>query len=306
MTGVCTVAYVTWDKTHLGKIGVWWSGSWKPPEEDGVEPARELESAGYGAFWSSGGFKPGLSERFDRLLGATDRAIVASGIVNIWLTEAQDLASAFHQLDRLHPGRFLLGLGASHAPLVDGYSRPYEKMVGYLDALDASRPPVPKERRLLAALRPRMLELSASRAAGAHPYLVPVEHTFRARRVLGEGPILAPEVTVVPESDPSKARALGRRFASGYLALPNYVNNLRSLGFDDDDLAAGGSDRLIDALVVWGDLEAIGTRVREHLEAGADHVCVQVLAPFEGFPLAQYKDLASALATERQSPNGLT
>jgi len=172
-------------------------------------------------------------------------------------------------------------------------------MVRYLDALDALDQPVAAvapDRRVLAALGPRMLELSAERAAGAHPYFVPVEHTARARRLLGQGPLLAPELTAVLEQDPVTARATARTFTSGYLTLPNYTNNLRSFGFDDEDLAGGGSDRLVDAVVAWGDADAVAARVREHHQAGADHVCVQVLSPSnQSFPLAQYRELAAVL-----------
>jgi probable F420-dependent oxidoreductase len=168
-------------------------------------------------------------------------------------------------------------------------------MVEYLDALDTMGPVVAKDRRVLAALRPRMLELARERAAGAHPYFVPVEHTARARQTLGEGPLLAPEVTVVLDRDPARACDLARTFTAGYLTLPNYTNNLRSLGFGDDDLTGGGSDRLVDALVCWGDLDGVAARVGAHYAAGADHVCVQVLSTRESFPLAEYRELAPAL-----------
>jgi probable F420-dependent oxidoreductase len=169
-------------------------------------------------------------------------------------------------------------------------------MVSYLDALDASTPTVPKDRRALAALGPKMLSLSAERSAGAHPYFVPVEHTARAREILGPGPLLAPEVTVVLESDPERARELARTFTTGYLGLPNYANNLRTLGYGEDDLAGGGSDRLVDAVVAWGDVDAVAGRLRQHHEAGADHVCVQVIAEGRAvFPLEQYRQLAPAV-----------
>ena len=168
-------------------------------------------------------------------------------------------------------------------------------MVSYLDALDALPTPVPPQQRVLAALGPRMLELAARRAAGAHPYFVPVEHTARARTILGPGPLLAPELAVVLETDPTRARELAREYASIYLAAPNYTQNLRTLGFGDDDLSGTGSDRLIDALVPHGDPAAIASRVRDHLDAGADHVCIQVVAGREGFPLAEYTELAPAL-----------
>ena len=279
----------------LGPLGVWWSGSWRVAADPVLDAAAELEALGYGAIWSSGGFKSGLSSRFGRLLASTRAVVVASGIVNTWLVDPAALASAVAGLDAAHPGRFLLGLGASHAPLVEGYTRPYTHVAAYLDALDDLVVPVPVARRVLAALGPRMLSLAAARAAGAHPYLVPVEHTARARAVMGPGPLLAPEVTAVLDADPARARRLARQFVSGYLALPNYANNLRALGFDDD-LADGGSDRLIDAVVAWGTAEGVVERIRQHHEAGADHVCVQILSPEEGFPMAPYRDLWRAWA----------
>ena len=201
----------------------------------------------------------------------------------------------FRSLDAQYPGRFVLGLGASHAPLVENYTRPYSRMVAYLDTLDVAGPEVGKDRRMLAALGPRMLELARDRAAGAHPYFVPVEHTAHARTILGKGPLLAPEVTVVLESDPTTARNLARTFTAGYLTLPNYANNLRRLGFGDEDLAGGGSDRLVDAVVAWGDVDAVASRVQEHRAAGADHVCIQVLPIRDSFPVTAYRELAPAL-----------
>jgi len=275
----------------LGRVGVWWSASWRGADGDADVPA-ELEALGYGALWSSGGFQPGLAGRFMRLLSATTHMIVASGIVSIWASTPDGTAGAAADLDAEYPGRFVLGLGTSHAPLVAHYARPYAHMVGFLDGLDATGPAVGKDRRVLAALGPRMLALARDRAAGAHPYFVPVEHTARARAILGDGPVLAPEVTVVLERDPEVARGLARDFTAGYLRLENYANNLRALGFGDDDLAGGGSDRLVDALVAWGDPEAVATRIAEHHAAGADHVCVQVLPGGGTFPVTAYRELA--------------
>jgi len=281
----------------LGRVGVWWSGSWRIDGEASVDVADELETLGYTALWSSGGFEPGLSPIFDRLLAGTSGMTVLSGIVSIWPTPADELSRAVAALDHRYPGRFVLGLGVSHAPMVEGYARPYSQMVEYLDALDAAGPEVANGRRVLAALGPRMLRLAAGRAAGAHPYLVPVEHTARARETLGPHALLAPEVTVVLDPDPATARQVARTFVSGYLTLPNYANNVRSLGFGEDDLADGGSDRLIDALVAWGGPDDVARQVRRHLEAGADHICVQVLASptLTTFPLDSYRQLAPAL-----------
>jgi probable F420-dependent oxidoreductase len=278
----------------LGRLGVWWSGSWRSDNES-VDVAAELEDLGYGTLWSSGGFDPGLADRFGRLLAATDHIAVASGIVSIWTSPAEEIARAVDALEADHPGRVQLGIGASHGPIVQDYNRPYTHMVSYLDALDASTPTVPKDRRVLAALGPKMLSLAAERSAGAHPYFVPVEHTARAREILGPGPLLAPEVTVVLEPDPERARELARTFTTGYLGLPNYANNLRTLGYGEDDLGGGGSDRLVDAVVAWGDVDAVAGRLRQHHEAGANHVCVQVIAGNRAaFPLEQYRQLAKA------------
>jgi probable F420-dependent oxidoreductase len=282
----------------LGRLGIWWSGSWRVKDDPSVDVAREVEALGYTALWSSGGMDRGLSPHFGRLLAATTRTAVASGIVSIWRASPDEVSRAVADLDARYPGRFVLGLGASHPALAKDYNHPYAHMVSYLDALDAlgaAGSAVAKERRVLAALGPRMLALAHERAAGALPYFVPVEHTARARESLGKGPVLAPEVTVVLERDPVKAREVARTFTAGYLTLPNYTNNLRTLGFEDDDLAGGGSDRLVDALVYWGDLDTIAARVRAHYEAGADHVCVQVVSPSGSFPLDAYRQLAPAL-----------
>ena len=280
---------------ELGQIGVWWSGAWRVAEEASVGVAAELEALGYAALWSSGGFQPGLSPHFERLLAATTRLMVFSGIVSIWSTPPDEIALAVADLDLRYPGRFVLGLGASHAAIVEDYRRPYSHMVAYLDALDVAGPAVARERRVLAALGPRMLSLAAERAAGAHPYFVPVEHTARAREVLGAGGLVAPEVTVVLEEDAGAARQAARAFTAGYLSLPNYADNLRSLGFGDDDLAGGGSDRLVDAVVARGGPDDVARRVHQHLEAGADHVCVQVISDPGSFPLRAYRELAPAL-----------
>jgi probable F420-dependent oxidoreductase len=286
----------------LGRIGIWCGGPWRVDDRaaEAREVAAELERLGYGALWLSGGFQPGFSAHFRMLLEATSRIGVASGILSIWLASPRESAHAVAELQASHPDRFLLGLGVSHAELVERrgqhYTRPYSRMVAYLDGLDRQRPPVPADRRVLAALGERMLKLSAARALGAHPYFVPVEHTARAREVLGAGPLLAPEQAVVLETDPARARRVARSHVTRYLPLPNYTNNLRSLGYGDDDLAGQGSDRLVDAIVAWGDTAAIARRIREHQQAGADHVCLQVLtASGDVFPRAEYRLLAEAL-----------
>ncbi len=282
----------------LGRFGVWWSGSWRTAADPTLDVAAELESLGYGALWSSGGFDPGFSPRFGRLLAATKRVAVASGIVSMWTGAPADVGPAVADLEARFPGRFLLGIGASHGPAVSNYSRPYSHMVAYLDALDALPIPVPVQRRVLAALGNRMLELAAQRAVGAHPYFVPVEHTTRARSILGPAPLLAPEVAVVLEADRTTARGLARDYARLYLGLPNYTQNLRTFGFGDRDIDGGGSDRLIDAVIPWGDAATIADRIGEHHDAGADHVCLQVVSASgrDGFPLAEYRKLAEVLS----------
>ena len=285
---------------ELGKVGIWWSGTWSGSDRSPGAAATEMESLGYGALWSSGGFEPGFPDRFGRLLDATEQLAVASGILSIWHATPEQAANGAAALEVAHPGRFLLGLGTSHAPVVEQlgtrYIHPYTRMVHYLDELDALGTAVAADRRVLAALGPRMLTLAAERAAGAHPYFVPVEHVARARRLVGPGPLLAPELAVVPEVARLVARATAREYAAGYLRLPNYTNNLRTLGFDDDDLEGGGSDRLVDAVVAWGDAAAIADRVRAFQDAGADHVCVQVVADrSQGLPFDTYRELAAAL-----------
>jgi probable F420-dependent oxidoreductase len=279
----------------LGTFGVWWSGSWHDANDRDLNVAGELESLGYGALWSSGGFEPGLAPRFGELLAGTQRAVVASGIASIWTTTPADVGPAVTELEDRYDGRFLFGIGASHSAIVQDYARPYSRMVEYLDGLDALERPFPAERRILAALGPRMLKLAKERAAGAHPYFVPVEHTAYAREELGAAPLLAPEVAVVLETDRTAALELARRYAAIYLPLPNYTNNLRRFGYSDDDIEQGGSDRLIEAVIPWGDADTIAERLRAHVAAGADHVCVQVVADFDKFPIAQYRALAPAL-----------
>lgn len=279
----------------LGRIGIWWSGSWHLADDRAFDVPAALEALGYSALWSSGRFAPGLSPHFGEILSGASRAPVASGIVSVWAGGAAGVAAGVADLERRFPGRFLLGVGVSHSLVVQDYARPYAHMLAYLDALDAADTPVPRERRVLAALGPRMLDLAAERAAGAHPYFVPAAHTERARARLGRGPLLAPEVAVVLGTDRAETRALAREYASIYLGLENYTNNLRTLGYDDADFADGGSDLLIDALIPCGDAATVAAGVHEHVAAGADHVCVQVVADMHAFPLDQYRQLAPAL-----------
>ena len=284
------------------RVGIWGSGPWRDDTraDEAAETAVELEELGFSSLWLSAGFETGFPKRYSQFLAATSRITVATGILSIWHATPRETADAVAELERQYPGRFTLGLGASHAVFVEAlsnmYERPYTRMVDYLAELDAQQPPVLAEHRVIAALGPRMLALAAERAAGAHPYFVPVEHTAFARKVLGPGPKLVPEQAVVLETDPDRARAIARGHTTSYLRLPNYTNNLRRFGFADDDFGGGGSDRLVDAIVAWGDHGAIRDRIEQHLLAGADQVLVQPITDTPGeFARAQYRDLAGAL-----------
>ena len=264
--------------------------------------ARAIEDLGYASLWIPGGFASRLAPTFDEALAATSSLPVASGILSIFHSDPAEAAAKTAALNTASGGRFTLGLGTSHAPSVEraglSYDKPYSTMVAYLDALAASDHPVPREHLMLAALGPKMLELAAERTAGAHPYFVPVEHTAFARDLIGDQPRIATEIAVVLESDPDAARALARTHTNGYLTLPNYTNNLRRFGWADDDLSAHdgtGSDALVDAIVAWGPPEAIAARVREHHEAGADEVLLQVIAADPSARGAVYRELAPVL-----------
>ncbi|WP_424808668.1 LLM class F420-dependent oxidoreductase [Rhodococcus sp. 27YEA15] len=272
---------------ELGTYGIWRGA-------DGLTPelAAAIENLGFGTIWI-GGSPPADLQIAEDLLDATERIVVATGIVNIWTATAPEVAESYHRLEAKHPGRFLLGVGVGHPEAVGDYTKPYASLVRYLDELDAGR--VPESRRVLAALGPKVLKLSADRAAGAHPYLTTPEHTAEAREILGASKILAPEHKVVLEADPEAARAIGRpAVAYPYLHLRNYTSNLERLGFTPDELANDGNDRVIDALVAHGDARSIAGRLREHVDAGADHVTIQAL-PANGDPLATYQALATEL-----------
>ena len=263
-----------------------------------AEAAAELDELGYSALWvpDVGG---DLFGALETLLGATTRATVATGILNLWMHTADETAQAHARLTEAHGDRLLVGIGVSHEVLINSqapgrYQKPLSAMASYLDGLDAADPPLGRSNRVLAALGPRMLELARTRSAGAHPYNVTPEHTALARQALGPEAIVATELAVAFTADPALARDLGRGHLATYLGLPNYTNNLRRLGFGDDDLSGGGSDRLVDALVAWGDPGTVAAKVQEHRDAGADHVCIQVLVD-EGFPSEQWRELAPAL-----------
>ncbi|MEE6259205.1 LLM class F420-dependent oxidoreductase [Plantactinospora sonchi] len=292
-------------KRRIGPIGVWTSVLGGESAEFGRTVAAEVEDLGYGALWV--GETPISKDPLVHsaiLLGATRRLVVATGIANIWVRDATAAANGANTLAEAYDGRFLLGLGVSHAPLVTArghdYQRPLAAMRTYLDAMDETgyAGPLPQRApRVLAALRTGMLELAARRSAGAHPYFVTAEHTAQARQILGPEPVLAPEVAVVLETDPDVARTKARQYTSFYLTLPNYLNNLRDLGWAEEDLTGGGSDALVDAVVAWGDPQTIAERLRAHHDAGADHVCVQPLVDGPEELLPQLRALAPVLVS---------
>jgi probable F420-dependent oxidoreductase len=274
----------------LGRIGIWSSDLRNADEAAAIDAARELEALGYGALWFPNG-KGGPLERSRALLAATERVTIVTGILSIWDQPATDVAAAYHSLNRDFGGRFVLGLGVSH-----GRDKTYDAMVSFLDGLDSAPEPVTAGQLILAALGPRMLRLARDRAAGAHPYNGPVSHTRRAREILGAGPLLAPEAAVILDEDPARARDIARQRMGFYLNAPNYVNNFLREGFTPDDVANGGSDRLIDSFIGWGDTAAVLARIQAHFDAGADHVAIQVLPQTRGeFPLAQWRALAPLL-----------
>jgi probable F420-dependent oxidoreductase len=263
------------------------------------EMAAELEELGYSALWipDVGG---DLFAAVEVLMTATQRTTIATGILNLWMHEAAETAQQHARLTAAHGDRLLVGIGVSHQPLIDRevagtYTKPLSAMRAYLDGLDAAERPLPKARRVLAALGPKMLELARERTAGAHPYNVTPAHTAIAREALGPDALVATEQAVALTTDATAARAAGRQHAAIYLGLPNYTNNLRRLGFVDEDFADGGSDRLIDALVVWGDEATIAARVQEHRDAGADHVCIQVVTGDTAALRDHWRALAPAL-----------
>jgi probable F420-dependent oxidoreductase len=289
--------------TRLGGTGIWSSALRYGDAGETAERATELEGLGYTALWipDVGG---DLFGPLAKLLGATSVATLATGILNVWMHTPEETAAQHAALTAVHGSRFLCGIGISHRPLIDHvatpgtYQNPIATMAAFLDGLDAAEIPLAKEDRMLAALGPKMLELAQTRAAGTHPYLVTPELTARARAGIGPDGLVASEQGVVLETDRDRARATARLHLKTYLGLPNYSNNWKRQGFSDDDLADGGSDRLVDALVVWGDEATIAARVQEHRDAGADHVCIQVLTDDpQAFPADQWRALAPALTT---------
>ncbi len=276
----------------LGQFGVWTSYR-RIGEEHAGEAAKLVEDLGFGTFWLGGSPQlPALRP----LLQATNRIVVATGILNVWQSDPEQVATDFSELDREFPGRALLGIGIGHPEATGQYRQPLSTMREFLDGLDAAHDPVPRDSRCLAALRPRMLQLSAERALGAHTYFVPVAHTRAARERLGPSALLAPELACVIEDDAESGRARARAYAELYLGLRNYTRNLLDYGFSDHDLADGGSDRLIDAVIPQGDADHIAAVAHEHLRAGANHVCLQV-AGTSGIPRSEWTALAAAVGT---------
>ncbi len=274
----------------LGPFGVWTSYR-AIGEEAGGEAAQLAEECGFGAFWLGGSPQlPALRP----LLEATERIVVATGILNVWQSDPEQVAADFSELEREFPGRVLLGIGIGHPEATSRYNRPLAAMREFLDGLDRAATPVPPHRRCLAALGPKMLDLSGERSLGAHTYFIPVDHTRSARARLGADRTLAPELACVVDEDAESARAKGREYAKLYLGLSNYTRNLLNHGFAEDDIADGGSDRLIDAIVPHGTVEEIAAAARRHRQAGADHVCLQTVG-VTGVPRAEWEALARAL-----------
>jgi probable F420-dependent oxidoreductase len=283
----------------LSGTGIW-SGALRYGDAgEAAARATELEELGYSALWlpDVGG---DVFAVVGNLLGATTNTTIATGILNVWMHTPEETAAQHAALTASHGSRFLCGIGISHRPFIDAvnapgaYQKPVATMAAFLDGLDAGEPPLAKEDRVLAALGPKMLELARTRTAGTHPYLVTPELTAKARAGIGPDGLVASEQGVVLETDRDRARATARLHLATYLGLPNYSNNWKRQGFTDDDLAGGGSDRLVDALVVWGDEATIAARVQEHRDAGADHVCIQVLTDDpSAFPVEQWRALAA-------------
>jgi probable F420-dependent oxidoreductase len=267
----------------LGRIGIWGSA------RRGQPPVREIEELGFTAVWM--GSAPSVAA-MRPLLDASETLMVATGILNIWPHEPAEVAAEHAALTDDHPGRFLLGIGVGHPETTSDYRRPLKAMREFFDGLDTADPPVPRDERLAAALGPKMLDLAAERSLGTHPYFTTPDHTRFARERVGPDALVAPELAVVVETDTDEARARAREYAATYLGLTNYTNNLLRFGFSERDLADGGSDRLIDAVIPNGSPEQIAEAVRAHHDAGADHVAIQPLG-HGPFPLEDYRALAA-------------
>lgn len=289
---------------QLGRVGLWTADFDLVPMTAAQEGIARVEEMGFSTVWVP---EAVLREPFAStalLLSATKSMVLATGIASLHARTAQTMQAGWKTLTEAFPERFLLGIGVSHAPMVQGvhkgsYDKPYSTMVEYLDAMDAgvffSPQPGTPPRRVLAALGPKMLKLAAKRGEGAHPYFTPVEHTAFARETIGKDALLAPELAVVLNQEPTVAREIASKYMSTYTRLPNYANNLKRFGFSDDEIT-GHADRLVDAIVPRGSIDTIVSRIREHLDAGADHVCVQVLTATPGvLPMREWEELADAV-----------
>ncbi len=292
----------------IGRVGIWTFQLDLVPSRQAQEHVSELDDLGYGAVWIPEAVGREAFTSAAILLAGSPRIPIATGIASIWARDPMAMSGAHKTLSEAYPGRFLLGMGVSHHNLVGRvrghvYDKPYSAMVQYLDAMDASifmaSPPLEEPQKVIAALGPKMLKLAAERTAGAHPYFVPPEHTAVAREALGDGPdrpLLAVEQAIVLETDPTKAREIARQHTALYVGLPNYANNLKRFGFVDEDFADQGSDKLIDTIVAWGTIDTVIERVKAHHDAGADHVCIQVIAENNlAVPVAEWRELAPAL-----------
>jgi probable F420-dependent oxidoreductase len=275
------------DLASLGRIGIW------RRHQEGAEGVAQLEELGFGTLWLGGSPAPSHARPF---LEGSRTLTIATGILNVWRHEPAHVAAEHARLNDEFGGRFLLGIGIGHPEATSEYRRPVATMRSFFDGLDAAERPVPRDQRVAAALGPKVLDLAAERSLGAHPYLTNVEHTRFARERVGPGVLVAPEVTVVLEPDAETGRRLARQFAGPYLGRSNYAANLLRHGFTEGDLAGGGSDRLIDAVVPHGSAEQIAEAVQAHLDAGADHVCLQPVG-HEGVPLGDYRALARVLTS---------
>jgi probable F420-dependent oxidoreductase len=278
-----------------GRVGIW-SPELRTEDPAAIsDAAAELDWHGWGTLWIPGLGGGDILRDSERLLQVTDNAAVATGVVSIWRYRAAELAAGHARLQSAYERRFLLGLGVSDAAAARDAGeahRPLAALGAYLDELDRAADPLPADERIVAALGPKMTELAGRRSAGTHPFMVPPDYTASARALLGAQPLLAPYQAVVVERDPARARGMARAFLGPFVGMGHYTRNLLRQGFTEQDLAGGGSDRLIDAVVAWGDVDSIGERVRAHHDAGADHVALHVITDRPGLPLAEWRRLA--------------
>jgi probable F420-dependent oxidoreductase len=280
---------------QLGSIGIWSIELRMADPHEIAATASELDELGWGTLWIPGLGGGDILGDSQRLLRATRTAKVAVGVASIWRHRASEMAAGHAKLQNAYGDRHLLGLGVSDTATARGAGhdyRPLSDMASYFDELDKAPTPLPPAERVMAALGPRMIELAGRRAAGIHPFMVTPEFTSVARMQLGEGPLIAPYQAVVLESNPDKARTAARKFLGSFLLMGHYARSLRRQGFNEQDLASGGRDRLIDSVVAWGDVDTIGARIRAHHQAGADHVCLNVIGAGPGMPLTQWRELA--------------